>query len=394
MANTILNSTRNLLDLFVYMRQNDEIPMEFVQWSCLALVAACVGDRVFFYRLEDEPLYPNLYTILVDESGVGKGRATSLVERFCRDIPIVAYKRMKVTAPKLIDTLGKEGFTEEGAMLIPNPKIFLVMPELAFYLGKGEHAQGLIEMMTELYGGSCTFSEGTRMHGDVTVRDPCINWFAGSTKEWLLNAVTPEAIKSGFFARTAVIYGSDTEQVWRPKYHDDYKWVVNHVQARVLDLCNTHGEMTMTPGAEAWMESWLANRVKPDDDMLLPTYRRQREMVTKIAMVLSLCMSTELSITVSHVVRAEKAVRKIVEQNMPDLIEFSARTPETKTEVVVRNMLRKRGELTQTELTRKVFRHGINAEGARKAVASLKVKGMVITEPAGKGGIKHVWVAQ
>ena len=389
---TILNSTRNLMDLFVYMREDDEIPVEFVQWSCLALVAACVGDRVFFYRLKDEPLYPNLYTILVDDSGKGKGRAASLVERFCRDIPVVHYRRMKVTAPKLIDVLGKEGYTEEGVQLIPSPKIFLVMPELSFYLGKGEHAQGLIEMMTELYGGSCTFSEGTRMHGDVTVRDPCINWFAGSTKEWLLNAVSPEAIKSGFFARTAVIYGEEKKQKWRPKYQDDYKQVLNYVQMRVLELCNLRGEMWMNPQAESWMESWLANRKEPEDEFLKPTFRRQREMVTKIAMLLSLCMGTSMEITLSQVVRAEKVVRKVVEKNMPDLMEFSNRTPETKNEVVIREMLRRKGEMTQSELTKAVFRHGITGDGVRRGVQSLKQKKLVLTESSGKGAMKHVWV--
>jgi hypothetical protein len=71
----ILDHETNLLKLYMHIVGKDEIPTAYYLWTCLAMIAACVSDRVFFYRRRERPIYPNLYTILIGGSGSGKNVA-------------------------------------------------------------------------------------------------------------------------------------------------------------------------------------------------------------------------------------------------------------------------------------------------------------------------------
>ena len=85
----ILERTTNLIDLYLHSRGEDDVPYYFHFWCCISAIGAAVGNRVFFHRVRERPLYPNMYVILIGESGVGKGRAIDLVEDLLRDISAV-----------------------------------------------------------------------------------------------------------------------------------------------------------------------------------------------------------------------------------------------------------------------------------------------------------------
>lgn len=391
---SILQETQNLLKLYLHVCGEDEVPPAYHVWACLTTVAACVGDRVYFHRVKEMPLYPNLYTFLIGESGSGKGRAIRFAKNFIEEIPLVNYYEGKITAPRLLDKLGRPTFNEvTGVREVANSKMYLSSPELAMSLGKGDLAQSFIEQMTELYGGNTTLQEGTRTHGDVVLKNVCINWIAGSTKEWLLKAVSPEAIQSGFFARTVAVYGDDNcPRMFRPRYPSDYEEVMDHIQTRIRLLCCMRGEMLLTQDAEKFINEWYLNRDKPEDDLLKPVWNRQREMVLKLAMVLRLTDGgTELVIDFYHLQAAVKLSR-IVGETMPDLVEFASRTPETKTESAVARLMQSLGTVDHTTLLKKVYRYGIAGRQLHMAMMDMKNKGQVLYERSEKGGVLYTWV--
>jgi hypothetical protein len=391
-----LETTQNLIKLYLHAQGEDEVPYRFHLWACLAMIAAAVGNRVYFYRVREKPLYPNLYTILIGPSGVGKGRAIEVVEMLVRDIPIINYQRTKLTAPFLFDLLS-DSCTDPmtGEMqTIANPRIFLSHPELSFYLGKGEHSQLLVETLTELYGGSCSFGEGTRMHGAKTVQGACLNWLAGSTEEWMLRAISRDSMLSGFSARIVAVYPEDDtpKQVLEPVYPPDYYEVIEHVKARVIALSMLQGEMVQTPNAQRWMLQWLSNRKEPEDALILPAWRRQRELIYRLAMIFSLADNGPFLIKEAHVQRAEKLTRMAIEWHMPTLVEFSSRSPMTQNTQVIREILKRVGKITQSNLTKKAYKRGINGSGVRSALVDLRQEKVVETDTTPTGGAVHRWV--
>lgn len=397
MGEKILERTTNLVQLYLHVCGKDEIPTAYYIWTCLAMIAACVSDRVYFFRRKEEPIYPNLYSVLIGESGSGKGIAFKRMESFIRDIPIVNYKRIRVTAQHVLDMLGRSTIDPQtGTKVAANPRLFLSMPEVSAYMHKGEHAETFIQMMTELYGGEY-FGDGTRMHGEITVPQACINWALGSTASWLLKAMTPETVLSGLFARFITVYPEQekcrdgkTLRIWDEiEYPVDYIEVVEHIKARVLALTTLRAEMFMTEGANAYIRQWMQNKPEPTDEFLRPWWRREREMAAKLAMIFCLADWQGPWINRQHVATAIKML-KTVETNLPDLIDFSQHAPSTEKELRVKGIIKKRGKVTHTDLARSVSRN-VNSKELREAIHGLKEKRLILEERTPKGGRVYTW---
>jgi hypothetical protein len=377
----------------MHVHKGGEIPEYFNLWTILSMIAASVGDRVWFYRIRERPLYPNLYVILIGESGGNKSMAASEIASYIGEYPSVNFMQAHLTSQFLFDIMSGSKTEDGETHYIETPRVFLVQPELAFYFPKGKHAQALVETLTELYSGG-SFTAGTRTSGACTIKNSCINWFAGSTKEWLVKTVSPEAIQSGFFARVAVVYPEKKEkkQGATNKYEADHYEVVEHIKARLLNLTWLSGEMNQTDEARKWVEGWLANRPIPDDPMILPAWRRQRELVYKLAMVLSLAERDDLKMDVQHVFYAEKLSRQLIEMNMPNLVEFSSRTPRTADTDEILTIIKRVKKIKHTPLLKMAYKRGIDGPGTRRAVYELKAQGLLKIEKTPTGGSKYEYI--
>jgi len=394
---SILDKTTNLLQLYMHMLgEGDDIPQDYYMWTCLAMIAACVSDRVYFFRRRERPIYPNLYTMLIGESGSGKNFAVDTMQAFVSEIPIVNYRRIRTTAEYLLDLLGKPTLDpHSGQRLLSNPRIFLSMPEITSYFRKGDHGETLIQMLTEMYGGTGTFSDGTRMHGETTVKGGCINWLAGSTKSWLFKAMTPDTVLSGFFARIVTVYpeeeknrvpGVKTERVWDDiKYPPDYYQIVDHIKARVIALTLMQGEMFMSENAHAFVRQWNENRDEPADEFLRPWWKRQREMLAKVAMILAIADGRDRLIRQPHVATAIKIIAT-VEGNLPDLIDSSQHSPSTEKTLKVKKCIKRHGTISKTRLARMVSRD-VNKQERMAAIVDLMDQKLIRQEQTPTGGI-------
>lgn len=373
-----------------------EVPSEFHVWACLSLLAACVADRVYLAWLRDRPLYPNMYTFLVAPSGIGKDRAVEFAMQFVSqedwiEKHVNVYQG-KLTAPYLLDLLGKQIYNKEsGKYEIVNSKIWFVTPELSPSLGKGLMADALIETMTALFGGLATIKDGTRMHGGITVKNACINWFAGTTEEWLIKALGQDAILSGFFARVmAVIVGEQDNRHWATEYPKDYEEVVKYLKTRVQALCMVEGEFELTEEADAYGKQWFYNRKEPDEKLLKPSWRREKEYVFKLAMLLSLADGLDLKIQWMHM---EKAIQLMgmVRQGLPELIELVSQTPLTMAVKKVSDFIYERKEVERTMLGRRLHKYGIDRFKLDNAISTLTQWGCIAHERTPTGAIIYKW---
>jgi hypothetical protein len=255
--------------------------------------------------IRDQPIYPHLFTFLIAPSGIGKNIAITAAEKMIIHDPalvrFINHYRGKLTGPSLYDLLGKDVFNdEEGVYTKPNANVWLSSPELRNSMGQPEMAQSLITTLTDLWSACGTnFTDQTRTHGKVVVENPCINWLAGTTKEWLMKAVTPEEIQGGFFARCIPVnYASlyPEKPIYRPKYPVDRERVPESLVQRVYTLVNLNGEMKISADADARIEQWYVNEERPVEDGLAPYHNRRREMIMKLAMLFALADNERMRI--------------------------------------------------------------------------------------------------
>ena len=390
MEDHILDRTTNFLELYMHHVGKTETPADFHVWACLSLLAAAVGNRVWFEKLKGQ-LYPNLYVFLIGPSGIGKEDAATKVANFAERHSRICYKRMRTTAPNVLDTL--DAPRKAGGSIIPqSSRLYLVSPELAFHIGTGPRADDLIKTMSELYGGK-TMDEGTRTHGQIHIERPCINWLACSTREWLFQAVSREAIMSGFFAR---IFYVEAEYDLNKRFVDgiypaDWDEVVEHLHARLTTLTHVEGQFTLAADAQEIRATWYGLRPSETDIVHIPQWKRHDDMILKVAMLMSLAEDIDLMIKRHHYEWAKKFVLTLT-RGGKKLVKRAAVTPEGEALELVRGTIQKFGEISRSRLLKAVGNYGITKDPLNEIIATLAQQKVIKTQTVVGGATIYKWI--
>lgn len=389
-----LSRTRNFFELYQYVCGISEVPPVYNFWASLSLVSAALEDRVWFEKFKDSKLFPNLYIFLIGPGGLGKGTAISTAVRMAdRSVQIPKY-RGSATAASLIDVLGKVERDEYGRRLLSNPKLWLIMDELKNNLGTNVNlVEAFIALMTEMYTADYVVNTSTRKHGQVDILEPVVNWLIGTTESDLRDILSKKLIDSGFTARVCFIFGDYDFNKRCPRivYPPDYDEVMEHLQARLFVMQNTHGKICMTPQAEAEMDKWYITRPNPEEEALFSIWKRQHDMLLKFAMLNAVADGGPPVIRTVHLRRA-KATTTVLTQNAEKLLEVAHETPDTKPSNEVARYLRLKGTVDHSQ-TLRYFRRmrGMNAKKLQEAIRDLYKEGVIRYERTDRGGVLYHW---
>lgn len=369
-----------------------EVPARFHRWVAYSVLAAVAGDRSWVEKFRGKRLTPNLYLLLLGPSGIGKGEAIDTGLRLIKDLPFIRLLRGKVTAPYFVDQLAKK----QGPARTADPKVYLVTPELAMSVGRGEMANELVKLLTELYtGGDYEFHEGTRTRGTVKFSGHCVNWLAGTTKEWLRDCISRDAVEGGFFARVASVqadYDFDC-RIARPTTPDEYDDLVSGLRDHLERVSQMFGPMSLTQQATDLLDDWYATRPAPDDETLIPTWRREHDLVLKLAMLESLSHGTDGTVTRRHVVAAQQLAAETT-RHLPTLVEYVALTAETDGVRQVREAVRQAGIIKEASLARMMARFGVTHDKLRLYIETLVAARMIRRAPANGTGTSYMWAGK
>lgn len=375
-----LDSCRDFLSLYLYHCGLSEIPTPFHLWACLSLVAASVSDRVWIERHADSKMAPNLYVFLLGQSGVGKEKAINTAVRYVADNKQVNVYAGRATAPYLIDYMGR---TEKGPTGEPAPinnKLYFITEELGMAVRSGDMAHDLITVMTKMYGGhDYALKEGTRMHNTVVLKNPCVNWLAGTTEEWLFRSVDRDAVEGGFVPRVLCIRGTRdyTQRYPQIIYPSDYDQVKAYLQERVQAFTEVEGAFQLDDSARRWHEDWYRKRVAPEDKQLQPSFNRGDEMLHKLAILIALSEwdhaasdNVPASITAAHLQRACGYLDQVI-MEMPEIFRQAAATPQTKNIDVVADIIFRKKIIDRTSLMKLASSKGLDKDDLNRALANL-----------------------
>lgn len=391
-----LAETTDFVDLYTYHCGESEIPFEYQLWSGLALLAAAVADRVWYSKFRGKKLAPNLYVALIGPSANGKGEAIDTAMRLALEHPKIATYNGKASPQYLMQYMSHSHDTEDGTN-VNHAKIFLVTPELSMALAKGDAADTFIKHMTELYTGRpYPLTDGTISRGHHVLKDYCCNWILGTTLEWMRDVVPAEAISGGFFGRIVGVYHGYVKdrRIEIPRYPSDYDEVVSFLHAKLTELCEIDGEFTLTPKAQDIMTTWYQGREWPADDALAPAFKRQHDLVLKLAMLLSLSESLSLVISRVHIVKAQQLSEGVI-RRLSEIQAAAAAGPATKGIAFVQQYLRGiRRPAMRTEILKRFYAKGMgDTEMLSLALRTLEDSGVVAHQQQGRG-VQYAWVGR
>lgn len=377
-----LEQTRNILQLYTHHVGTSEVPPEFPLWSAISLIAACVSDRVWFSKFKSSKLHPNLYTFLLGPSGCGKGESVGMALKYVENLPIIGTYVGNTTAQFMLKHLGRTSVDDYGNE-VSNSKLFLVTEELAMSVGSGPQAEDFVRHMTGLYkGGEYMFEKGTVTGGHTKIKGHCLNWLAGTTLEWAVKCIPRDCIEGGFLGRVAIVAGQyDTaKRIVRPRYPSDFEEIKDHLHERFEILTRLHGQFRMSRRAQLIEEQWYMQRPAPEDEAMLPTWRREHDLSLKLGMILAMSdiesADEELVMRARHIEVGQQLVTAC-HKAAPQLQRAAATTRDSETVEVVRRLLEKAGEIQRAALQRKLSPRGIHKDAMDAALATLTTEDCV-----------------
>lgn len=377
----------NFIADYLHAAGKSEVPRTFHRWTALSVLAATMMDRIWM-RKGMSKLKPNLYIFLIAPSGCGKGEAIGTGLRLIKDIPQIALEYGRTTGPAMLDRLSAKAGPAKD-----NSKLYLVTPELAMAVGRGPQADDLIKLMTELYAGSeVPLIERTRTSGRHVIRGHCLNWIAGTTKEWLRDCVTREAVEGGFFARVSCVQASySTPRVFEPTVPPDAEATAKRLQNHLEHLLTLEGEMRFDPRALALHEEWYLTRPEPTDEILLPSWRREDDMVRKISMLLAMAEPDPQPIILPHhAAEAQQIVAETARQ-LPIVIDYIGAGMDSDTMRRVRRVIFEAKTIHHKVLAENMARVGVTSDKLRLCIDTLLEASVVRREHHPRGGWVYHW---
>ncbi len=381
----ILEVTNNMLHLYAYHIGTQQVPEDFHQWCCIAGVAACVQDNVWYEKFKGTKLTPSLYTFLIGPSAIGKGQAMDLIQKYLEQTNINIYAGAS-SAAKMTEMMSSGGKSDASKK---RSKLLLIMEELTMCIGSGPLAFDFVRWMTGLYKkGDSKIRKGTITSANAVIVKHNVNWLAGTTTEWLAESLPKHAIEGGFLGRLITI-ASDYDlgyRIFEPEYPHDYDEVHEELNSRFRQLTEVHGQFTCTLEAKQHEKQWFMTRPEPTDKRLVPTWIRQHDLALKLAMVFSLCESHDLRITKQHMEAGIDASNAALSAHK-EILAAASTSPETEGLIVLETKLRKERVMQRSTLMAFAQSHGMDRTRMDRHLATLhtakRIKSFTLTTSKG-----------
>lgn len=307
-------------------------PEIYRRWAGITAIGACLEQKVWL-KPGHEPLYPNLYTLLVGPPATGKSVSIGLARGLLATIPDFPFAPTSVTMAALVDALAQNkreyinDYTGKGATFYNS---MMVIPDDLQVL-MSTYDLSLIAGLTTFYDVNHPYRERRRT-GDlrIEIKRPQLSILGGTTPSHLFGFIPEEAWSQGFTSRMILIYSDE-----RHKENVRFNGVrLDYPPDLVNDLKSINsliGEFTVDEGATKAFEDWVEAGKPP-----VPSHKRlEHYLGRRYPHLLKLCMVSSADRGNSLVITVEDFNRALgwlveAEHAMPRIFQDGPKTVESK----------------------------------------------------------------
>ena len=344
----------NWLSAYAEYTSESESPEDFHLWNGLSTIASAVRRNVSldqgFYTL-----YPHLFVILVGPPGiVGKTTTINMGRKILRAVEDINFGPDSVTREELIKQVGRLGDKTGSAAMTIHSK------ELSDLISPSKEA--MIAFLTSIYDGDDIWKYATKGSGKDDLVEPVINLMAATTPSWISEGLPSDIIGHGFIARVIFVYAEKPRYLKPFPKKPDQK-IVDKLKNDIIHISNLNGKFEWGRGSKrlyATMYRTLAGTV-PNDYRLVGFHNRKKIHILKIAMLLAIAESDDLTLTERDLEAAWKLLLN-VEKDMSRA--FSAVGGHEHASNIERILARitLEGSMTQAEIYNEFFAMGGDQE--------------------------------
>lgn len=389
---------KNWIQSYEEYARDNYCPDSFHLWTGLSVLAAALERKVWLVNGKII-FYPNIYTMLVTYAGVGKStaleRGVDLLERIKLEVnPNIKLIAEQITEPGLVKDMEERqeiALTETKRMF--HSSGFFCASEASASALQNTHGT-FTSTITRFYDCPKVFRKVTKGEHDrpTEIYNVCFNMLAGATFDYLKTLVNESSVMGGFASR--IIYVINKERLVRePKWGTSADIDDKAQQLLFEDLCEIHKLQGHFKPTRAFVDAW--EKFQPESDKLLAQLNsprleslaaRKSTNTTKIAMLLSVSESNDLTLDLHHWEQAMALIDEVSKDNAFILSQGAMADKQSQTgvtQVIGQTLKRNGGKLPMTVLKRLTLANGNAVEAILKTIDFMAGSGWLKIDASG-----------
>jgi hypothetical protein len=283
------------VDDLIQEHQAVETPESWIYWSLLFTISSVAANAYTLRTLKGNLLYyPNLYIILMGESGLGKGFPVNLAKRLLQAADVTRV----IAGRSSIQAIIKEGATTKtiaGKPIITDSRMALINGELSTAIIQDPDA---LTILTDLYDHHVNWTNMLKGDGHEKLKEPYITCLFGSSPAHFYDSIPQPNIEGGYIGRNLVIYeekrSKDVDLLDSEEESVDEDRFTNHIVPKyvphLVNIAKNKARLIPSESARAifntWRKDWRANQAIYNDRTGF--VNRVPDHVLKVAMCLCL----------------------------------------------------------------------------------------------------------
>ncbi len=397
-----MSSERELddwLDAYLTYTENTEPPLSYHTWVGISLIAGALQRKVYL-NWGHETIYPNMYIVLVGPSGKArKGTALTIGKDILQDIGI-SLTSESITREALIRDMkdALDSFQDESTgKLRYHCALTAISDELSVFLGQNDVK--FLADLTDWYDSRKSWTYRTKGAGTDKIQGVCFNILGATAPDWLQSILPQEAVGGGFTSRIIFVVEEDKGKIVPEPIYTKEDEELRGMLVRDLERISTlTGEMRFSDKGKQKYINWYKKyendmrdgKFVIEDTRFTGYMERKATHLRKLSMVLSAARSSERIITEVDLSKALSLLAQ-AEKKMPKTFGGLGTSQYSDITNKVINLIQARGELTRSNLMRKMYR---DLDPGTLDVVETTMRQMkvveVVTVP-GKGDVLYRW---
>lgn len=300
----------NWLDCLLEATDEAETPRNYLYWSGLSAIAAVCGPNVYINRQGVYKLSPNLFVMLIGESGLGKGLPIYLARKLVKMVDNTRVISGRNTMASIIQRLGtSETVKGNGVPKFKDSRGFVVSGEFGNLLQEKGSLINLTEMYDTHFMGD--WDNTTKGSGIDELRHINITLLGGSTQEHFMEAIPTSDVKGGFVGRILTVYEEERHKInplsdTEVEDHLPYDSLAAHLRS----ISQIKGPFRFSREARVLWDHWYREIRSSKIHDPTGAINRLPDNVLKVAMCLNLAERADLILTFEHI---QEAITKCLE---------------------------------------------------------------------------------